>query len=272
MGQYGETGDLALRNVEQQRLSRTKMRGIDHLAILFGDIRPRIDSRLAAGRPVRILDVGCGHAFALMQLLRLYGDRVELHGINYSPASGSIGTMRSGAVQNGVFTDAELDGLAPPTLHYFDACQDWPLKPNSFDIVFSQAAMIWFPDKIRALEQIHRVLSDDGIALIELRLHRRNIPSQYSTSIVVWENGTEVPFEDYVKRFSNLELKFPPRQRWLNPLKRKSRPKKRPYLEMRKASGSEFSFKLVLGAVISIRQICPTWPGGAQCIYRTAEE
>lgn len=251
--------------------NRRKSRGLDDLSLRIGDITREIDRRIRAGSPVRILEVGCGYGVALLQLRHRYGSQVDLHGINRSPTHGDTRTMKAIAAKRGLHTDSESNGLALPRIHYFDVCAPWPLPSDSFDLVFSQHAFLWFDDKIKPLEEINRVITDNGIALLDLRVTRSK--STHKSSIVIQDGARATSFRAYLQQFGNIDIKssFQARYgdmwRWVRrrlgfqgaPRKARSR------LQMRKSANLDFNLEFLAANPFSA-----TCPGrkGCQSIYR----
>lgn len=182
--------------------NKSRSRSLTDLILRVGDVPAQIDSRLLLQSQVRILEVGCGHGAALIELGRKYGERVSLHGVNKSPEPGLDGLMRRLALRRGLCTEDDVTQVRLPEIHYFDVCGDWPLPDASFDIVFSQHAFLWFQDKVKVLEEINRVLTDDGVALLDLQIKRRGPVRK--NSIVILAADRRVSFFDYVREYNNL--------------------------------------------------------------------
>jgi SAM-dependent methyltransferase len=88
-----------------------------------------------------------------------------------------------------------------PTISFGDAAFGLPFPDNSFDIVFSQVAWLYFGNKIGVLRDINRVLRPNGIAKIDADEVRPDLPSEYQRLVEIWQDGRLVPFGDYVRPF-----------------------------------------------------------------------
>jgi SAM-dependent methyltransferase len=267
------------------RDQKSRNRGLADLGRRVGEIRPEIERRLRSGAaagpagavasaPVRVLEIGMGLGTALMELRHLYGDRVELHGINRARADGDWPMVCASAVAHGVMCEAETQAAAPILFHYGDVSAGFGplgLHGDYFDIVFSQAAFFWFADKARVIEEVDRVLRPDGVARLDLRIRRGGLPPERATSVIIRGSQGDIPFWTYVRRFPALRECRVRRRRVLALWHhlRGMRPPlitKQPYLEMRKTPGG-LSLGLELAEVVDLHGLDQRW-WGCQSIYR----
>jgi glycosyltransferase involved in cell wall biosynthesis/ubiquinone/menaquinone biosynthesis C-methylase UbiE len=122
----------------------------------FGKLyRIRLDllKQQAAGR--RILDVGCGGGAYLLPLLQ---DGCDIAGLDFSaPFLTEIReTWRS-------------RGMDDSRLHLVQAdARNMPLPDKSFGVIFSYSTLYSIPDFPRVLSEIARLLTPDGIAILDL--------------------------------------------------------------------------------------------------------
>lgn len=249
---------------------KSRVRGLEELRRRVGDITAEIDARLRSGQPARVLEVGFGSGTALLELARRYGERVELHGVNKSADHGHWERLKTHAAERGILPAAELQALPSPQLHFFDVSEGLRFPDNHFDVIYSQAAFFYFPDKAKFLEEVNRVLKVDGVARIDVMMQRRRLPPNYAACLEIADGGKTIPFWTYIEAFDNLKKKHVPRSRlqaWIDRLlrRKRKRPKRQPYLEMRKSGN--FDMKLQLSRVIDLHAVCDKW-WGCQSLYQ----
>ena len=69
-----------------------------------------------------------------------------------------------------------------------------------FDVVYSQAAWLYFANKIGVVRDVMRVLRADGVARIDADEVRDGLPAEYARLVEIWENGALVPLGEYAQR------------------------------------------------------------------------
>jgi len=62
----------------------------------------------------------------------------------------------------------ESKNIYAPKLFNTDACKRLPIKSNSVDLIYSTNAFHFFNNKIKAIEEISRILKINGIAIINI--------------------------------------------------------------------------------------------------------
>jgi ubiquinone/menaquinone biosynthesis C-methylase UbiE len=96
------------------------------------------------------LDVACGTGISTFALIEKAGGRGEFHGIDIS--EGMLGVARRSAESKGItnvwFTKGDAENL------------DYP--DDTFDIVISNMSFQFFPDKLKTVAEMHRVLKPGG--------------------------------------------------------------------------------------------------------------
>jgi ubiquinone/menaquinone biosynthesis C-methylase UbiE len=96
------------------------------------------------------LDVACGTGISTFELIRQCGGVGEFYGIDIS--QGMIDKAKENAasrgIENVVFKKGDAEQLEFPGF--------------MFDIVISNASFHWFPDKLKALNEMYRVLKPRG--------------------------------------------------------------------------------------------------------------
>ena len=167
------------------------------LATSVGGVVSEIEARLARKRVVRVLELGCGFGVALLDLRARYGDRLEVFGINRAPHDGGIDSMLlTLRDRGGRTTDAVERDL--PRILYADIGSRLPFDDESFDLVFSQVAWLYFSNKIGVVREVIRLLGIDGVAKIDADELRKDLPPEYARLVEIWDSGRIVPFGEYV--------------------------------------------------------------------------
>jgi SAM-dependent methyltransferase len=174
-----------------------RARGVRDLERRVGGVFAEIDERLARQDVVRILELGCGYGTALLELDARYGRRVELHGINASRGDGNPEILLRNATERGlVGADFIL-----PTIAYGDVAEGLPFETDSFDLVVSQVAWLYFGNKVGVVQEVIRVLKPGGVAKIDADELCAGLPPEYRRLVEIWQDGKLVPFGDYLQRF-----------------------------------------------------------------------
>jgi len=255
-------------------LAKSRSRGLSKLNRRVGDITKVIRPRLRHASPVSLLEVGCGYGAALLELAILYGKQVTLVGINKMQESGYEQNMMALALQAWGLSEQDIKDFKFPEILYFDVCHPWPLPDNFFDIIYSQHAFLWFEDKVKVLEEIHRVMKANGLALLDLQVKR----SAGKSSIVILKGSEEIAFWDYVRKFENLTFHLPARRspyEWCRRMayrllgKKKLFVERRAYIEMTKAKEMNFNLEFCYSKRYSESE---TGRKGCRSYYRIKDE
>jgi tocopherol O-methyltransferase len=110
-------------------------------------------------RPQNILDVGCGIGGSSLYLAEKFGARVT--GITLSPVQANRAQAR-----------AQSAGLQARTDFQVANALDMPFADNSFDLVWSLESGEHMPDKVKFLQECHRVLKPGGKLIFVTWCHR----------------------------------------------------------------------------------------------------
>jgi ubiquinone/menaquinone biosynthesis C-methylase UbiE len=105
---------------------------------------------LDVGEAPVALDVACGTGISTFALIEKTGGKGEFHGVDIS--EGMLDVARRSAEAKGIKNVQFAKGDAE-NLDYPDA---------KFDVVISNMSLQFFPDKLRALAEMHRVLKPGG--------------------------------------------------------------------------------------------------------------
>lgn len=232
------------------RLQPSHARSHRELMVRIGGIWGEVVDRLLDRGSVRILEIGCGFGTVLMELRRMFGDRVELYGINLGQDDGDRETCLQNAVERGLFSCEEVGGVEPPDIRFLDATRGLPFPSNQFDVVYSQVAWKHFTDKVFAFREVNRVLRADGLAKIDFRPVLKELPSAYREQVEIWDQGRPLDFWEHLGRDSGFCRRTA---------------EKRPYLEITKSK--DFAYDLGLVLLVRLDRLNPGW-SGLKSVYK----
>ncbi|HET7136455.1 MAG TPA: methyltransferase domain-containing protein [Casimicrobiaceae bacterium] len=191
-------GSLPPGEARYRRKQAHRGRGLADLHERVGDVCAEIDARLRRQETVRVLELGCGYAIALLDVVARYGARVETYGLNLRREEGQDEILRREAKARNVDTDG---GAGLPSLLHGDVAHGVPLADATVDVVVSQVAWRYFRNKIGVLRDVVRVLRPDGVGMIDADEFDAKLPPEYGRLVEIWGEGALVAFEDYAARF-----------------------------------------------------------------------
>lgn len=212
-----EKGNIIWRSGRAQGLDGAKKR--------IGDIKQDIRSILKRKRKIRILEIGCGFGRALLELKRIFGKKVEVIGTNYE-SNWNQKLTNEYAFHQG-FSKEEI-----PKIYILDAGKKLPFKKESFDFVFCQATMQYIINRALFIEESNRILTKEGLAVLELQEFRDDHPEKYKELIEISQGNRKVDVLKYLKKFRNISIK-------------KSKGKWWHYIIMKKANNFDLKLKLI---------------------------
>jgi len=226
-----------------------RARGHAMLERLVGGVFAEIDERLERQEIVRVLELGCGYGTVLLELRQRYGPRVELHGMNRQPGDGDPAILRRNGMERGLIApDRELEWPLP-ALSYGDIAEGLPFAADTFDVVYSQVAWLYFADKVHVVRETSRVLRAGGLAKIDADELHPSLPPEYGRLVEIWDEGRLIPFGDYLRRFGMALAPAPEGE----------------YLRFGKTP--RFGADLALVFQVDLGQIHSHWDG-VKCVYR----
>jgi SAM-dependent methyltransferase len=224
-------------------------RGLADLHASVAGVMADIDERLARKPVVRVLELGCGFGVALLDLHERYGERVEAFGVNRTSHDGGSDSMQLALRDRGRSPpDSAQPGL--PEIVHTDVAGRLPFEDESFDLVYSQVAWLYFSNKIGVVREVMRLLRADGVAKIDADEVRPGLPPEYARLVEIWENGRILPFGDYVRRYGGALEAAPDDGQYLRFGKQQS-----------------FGEDLERVVEIDVSAIHPDWDG-IKCVYR----
>ena len=234
---------------QAKRVFRT--RGHEDLLKQVGGIFAEIDERLRRQEVVSVLELGCRYGTVLLELRKRYGRRVALQGINRRQRDGDPEAFLRNGIERGLIAaDAPLTEPLP-AITYADVADGLPFKDESFDLVYSQVAWLYFANKIAVIREVSRVLRNDGLAKIDADELRPDLPAEYRRLVEIWHDGKLVPFGEYLRRFG-MALELAPEGEYL-----------------RFGKSPRFGEDLRLVFQLDLHELDERW-NGTKCVYRLA--
>jgi SAM-dependent methyltransferase len=220
-------------------------RGLADLEERVGAVRAAIDARLRDRPRVRVLELGCGYAIALLDLAARYGARIETFGVNLTQEAGQQEILQREAGRRCIDVAAQA---RLPTLVHTDVAHGLPFADDTFDLVVSQVAWRYFRNKIGVLREVVRVLQAGGAGMIDADEFDPKLPAEYGRLVEIWDDRALVPFGEYLARHA---MGFVPTARGR---------------ALRVTKSSEFGRDLEARLEIDVKEIHADWDG-IKCVY-----
>jgi len=209
-----------------------RSQGLEGAKGRIGDIRKYCKDLLKNKPKIKILEMGTGFGKALLELKKIFGDKVEIYGTNYEKEFNK--KLIKEYAKDNRFSIKEKD---IPKIYILDAGKKLLFRNNFFDLVFCQATMQYIINRALFIEEVNRILTKQGIAVLELQEFRNDHPKEYKDMIEIWKNNKKINFLKYLKKFKNIKI-------------RKSRGRDWHYIIIKK--GKDFDLKLKLIKSISL--------------------
>lgn len=120
---------------------------------VFAPLARKVIAQTEIAPDARVLDVACGTGIVARVVASRLGSDGRVVGLDFSPA------MLAAARRYAAAEDLEIEWRE-------GSAQDLPFGDGSFDLVFCQMGLQFFPDRARAVAEMHRVLAPDGRAVL----------------------------------------------------------------------------------------------------------
>ena len=171
-----------------------------------------------------------------------------MHGLNRFPSDGAADVLYRNAVEHGLLGEGEAASAPWPAIRHGDIACGLPYPDDSFDLVYSQVAWLYFGNKIGVVREVMRVLRADGIAKIDADEIHPALPPEYARLVEIWDGGKLLPFGDYMRRYGGAFMPAPEGE----------------YLRLCKTQG--FGADLWPVVEIDVARIHAEWDG-IKCVY-----
>jgi ubiquinone/menaquinone biosynthesis C-methylase UbiE len=184
-----------------------KTRGLKEARKKLGDVEGIISKLLKKKKKIKIFESGCGYGRLMIDLIKKYGGRVEIIGMNLKKQHGNKDKMISLALSKKVFKRKDLKKIKIPKIIYGDAGKKLPFETGSIDLVLSQTSCYLYGDKLHFFEEVARILSKGGVARITSCFFMEEFPKEYQETLRIYKNGKQIHAKKFVKKFKQIEIK-----------------------------------------------------------------
>jgi len=233
--------------------NKGRLRGLNEAKGRIGDIEKFVNDLLKNKDKIRILEVGCGYGRILLELKKVFGNKIITEGINLEKEWNKELCKKFG-IKEKIFTKKEINKNLPK-IHILDVGKKIPLSSNKYDLIISQASVQYIGNKALFLEEVNRLLTKEGIAIIEMQEIKRSHPLEYRNLFEIWKGNKLILFENYIKKFKNIKVK-----------KSKFR-KDWSVIIMKKSNSFKLKLKLMNCFGFDINEICDKWRGD-KAVYK----
>ncbi|MDO8628428.1 MAG: class I SAM-dependent methyltransferase [Nanoarchaeota archaeon] len=223
--------------------NKNRSRGLKEAKDRIGDIAQIARQLLKKKNKIKVLEVGCGYGKLLLDLKRVFGERVDVVGINVEKRWNQ-GLVRRFVLAHKLFSKKSIDKNLPKII-IADAGMKFPFSSNYFDLVISQSCIQYVHDKVNFLEEINRVLTPRGIAHTDFQDNTGDQPIEYQHLFEIWDGKKRIPVQKLLKKYG-LIIK-------------KAKLRKEGYIIMKKMNTFRLPLKLV--GVINTHEINKEWWG-----------
>jgi len=175
---------------------------------------------LAQDRALKVLEVGFGHGRVLLELAwHFRNENVTFYGVDkkQKPPVEKREDLTEIARLYQVIPEEELAHFELPELFFYDATR-LHFSDESLDLIYSAVTMRFLERKVEFLEEVCRVLSPGGMALLQIGEHRWNYPyslacdnkvlTPFASRIVLRHDKELIPLPDYLKLFQGNSFRF----------------------------------------------------------------
>lgn len=230
-----------------------RLRGLEEAKKRIGNIEKDVKNLLGKKEKIRILEVGCGYGRILLELKKIFGDKIIAEGINLEKEWNKKLCKKFGLKEK-IFAKEEIDKNLPK-IHILDVGKKIFLKSNKYDLIISQATVQYIGNKAFFLEEINRLLTEEGKAIIEIQEIKDKHPLEYRNLFEIWNDDKIILFKNYIKKYKNIKVSQSKiRKNWS-------------VITMKKSKDFKLKLKLMNCFGFDINEICDKWRGD-KAVYK----
>jgi len=228
-----------------------RSRGLEKAKLIIGDLKKEVALLLKNKKKIRILEVGCGYGRVLLELKKIFGNRIETYGTNKEPAW-NIELIKKFGIAEKIFSKGDIKSKLPKFV-IADADKGLPYPSNYFDLVFSQRVIQYISDKAKYLEELNRIVKKDGLIFTDIQDgSKKDKPIELQHRWEIWNKDKRVSIYQLLSKKKNIHL-----------YKEKGNPQDK-YIKMKKDPNFKMNIKLI--SKIDLHGINPDW-WGTKSIY-----
>jgi len=165
---------------------------------------------------MKILDIGCGGGANIKNFAKVV-TKGKVFGIDYSPASVEVSKE----------VNKEFINSGRGEIHH-NSVSELPFEENTFDLVSGFEAYYFWPDLIKDLKEIYRVLKNNGILLLVNEGYKcenekkRKIVEKW-TKLGNFKVHSPDEYKDFLKKagFSDIQIFEQKEQGWITSIAKK---------------------------------------------------
>ncbi len=222
-----------------------RSRGLKEVKNIIGDVEKEVTILLKNKKKIKILEIGCGYGKLLLELKKIFGDRVSTFGVNKEKAW-NLALIKKFAIAEKIFSKEEVTKNLPK-LYTLDVDKKFPFKNNSFDLVISVRTIQYISNKAKFLENLNRIVNISGIVITDIQDGSKDKPVEFRHRWEILDKNKKISIYQLLSKKKGVHL-----------YKERGNPQDK-YLKMKK--DPKFNLNLKLVSSFDLHKINSDWWG-----------